>query len=60
MSDIIADKPTPVEAAEARRAEVEDFLERARETVARTREVIEATRQRLGPPPEPEGVVAAE
>lgn len=47
----IAEKTTPLEAAEERRAEVEEFLIRARETVARTREVIEATRERLGPAP---------
>ncbi len=40
-----------LEAAEARRVEIDEFLERARATVAHTRQVIQATRERLGPPP---------
>lgn len=51
MTDIAEDM-APLEAAEERRLEVDEFLARARETVARTRAVIEATRERLGPPPE--------
>ena len=51
----IAENPAPVQDAETRRAEVEGFLTRARETVARTREVIEATNERLGPRPSPDG-----
>jgi hypothetical protein len=40
-----------LEASEARRAEIDEFLQRARATVAHTREVIQATRERLGPRP---------
>ena len=50
MTDIV-ENASPVEAAEARRAEVDEFLARVRETVARTREVIQATQERLGPAP---------
>lgn len=49
---------SPLEGAEERRADVEDLLARARATVARTREVIEATRASLGPPPSNEGTAA--
>ncbi|HEX6910883.1 MAG TPA: hypothetical protein VF142_10830 [Longimicrobium sp.] len=47
-----------LEASEARRAEIDAFLERARATVAHTREVIEATRELLGPRPGEEAASA--
>jgi hypothetical protein len=50
MTDI-ADNASRTEAAEARQAEVDEFLARVRRTVARTREVIQATQERLGPAP---------
>jgi hypothetical protein len=50
MTDI-AESTSPQEAAEARRVEVDEFLERVRATVARTREVIQATQESLGPAP---------
>ena len=56
MTDI-AESASPVEAAEARRVEVDEFLARVRQTVARTREVIQATQERLGPAP---GAAAAD
>ena len=58
MTDI-ADGASPTEAAEARRAEVDEFLARVRETVARTREVIQATQERLGPAPGAEAAADA-
>jgi hypothetical protein len=50
MTDI-AENASPLEAAEASRMEVDEFLARVRQTVARTREVIQATQERLGPTP---------
>lgn len=47
-----------LEASEVRRAEIDEFLERARATVAHTREVIEATRELLGPRPGEEAASA--
>lgn len=47
-----------LEASEVRRAEIDEFLERARATVAHTREVLEATRELLGPRPGEEAASA--
>ncbi|HVH12181.1 MAG TPA: hypothetical protein VM759_03965 [Longimicrobium sp.] len=47
-----ANRPPSPEPGRDRSSEVEAFLERARTTVARTREVIRATRERLGLPPD--------
>lgn len=48
----IAKRAASPEPVPDRNREMEALLERARATVARTREVIRATRERLGLPPE--------
>ena len=51
MTEIAENAPSR-ELVPDRTAEMEAFLKRARATVARTREVIRATRERLGLPPD--------
>jgi|GEM_PF-4858840 len=45
----IAERPAPMDTAPAHDDDVEDVLQRVRETVARTREAIAATREMLRP-----------
>ncbi|HEU4882835.1 MAG TPA: hypothetical protein VFT45_11330 [Longimicrobium sp.] len=52
MTDI-AQNSGPVEAREAAHLEVEDLLNRAREAVARSREILESSRQAVGSAMEP-------
>jgi hypothetical protein len=49
----IAENPAPMNVAAARDEDVEEVLQRVREAVARSREMIQATHELLGSAPDP-------